>query len=505
MSTVEKLPPGSIVRRVIRGKERFYHQWREDGKTKSRYLKPHEVLPLREAIEKRKMQEKRRKAVNSNRRIGDCPQFEGDCPLFRTGVVTGRRIPELVAEVRRWEKRESFAELSQWLQGEGPLAKAKAVVIYGQPGVGKTTLLRQGLLALGDAGRREAAYLSVPIGLPAAELFDDLHRLTDRSIRFVFIDGIDRSAGIVAAVPALADTFGALGVKLVLARTETGSDAARADYPPGGAIGTISLTPLSFRDFTTLSGTRDLASYLRNGGPLTAGLGPDADDALAALARSALIGTLADWPRLHNRRADVRIGNDISKIARRLEDEVAASAPTDPAEVERLRRLEIVGASEDERFIALPALAYETCSRIVNGLLDDPVSAHLGAAERKIVRDAIMHDVTERILADQILLETIRRRTGDAVSVFRIRFASGRFDVAVTDRDELTCELYKVVLSDERGGRELMDLTDRRKLDTVEHRYGTIIAREVIYLGRTARHGSGVTYRAAADYLLGGN
>ena len=54
MGEMGELPAGTIVRRIIRGKERFYHQWRENGKTLSRYLKPGEVLPLREKIEKRK-------------------------------------------------------------------------------------------------------------------------------------------------------------------------------------------------------------------------------------------------------------------------------------------------------------------------------------------------------------------------------------------------------------------------------------------------------------------
>ena len=35
---LESLPAGTLVKRTIRGAERFYHQWREDGRTRSRYL-----------------------------------------------------------------------------------------------------------------------------------------------------------------------------------------------------------------------------------------------------------------------------------------------------------------------------------------------------------------------------------------------------------------------------------------------------------------------------------
>ena len=63
MTTAEKsklerelatLPSGTIVRRTIRGATRFYHQWREDGATRSRYLKADEVEALRALIERRK-------------------------------------------------------------------------------------------------------------------------------------------------------------------------------------------------------------------------------------------------------------------------------------------------------------------------------------------------------------------------------------------------------------------------------------------------------------------
>ena len=42
---LETLPKGTIVRRNIRGTDRFYHQWRENGVTKSRYLSPGEIMP----------------------------------------------------------------------------------------------------------------------------------------------------------------------------------------------------------------------------------------------------------------------------------------------------------------------------------------------------------------------------------------------------------------------------------------------------------------------------
>lgn len=48
------LPIGSISKKKINGKIRFYHQWTENGKTKSKYLRDGEMEPLQKQIEERR-------------------------------------------------------------------------------------------------------------------------------------------------------------------------------------------------------------------------------------------------------------------------------------------------------------------------------------------------------------------------------------------------------------------------------------------------------------------
>ena len=52
-------PIGSISRKIINGRERYYHQWYESGKTKSKYLKQDEVETFRKNIELRRIAEKK--------------------------------------------------------------------------------------------------------------------------------------------------------------------------------------------------------------------------------------------------------------------------------------------------------------------------------------------------------------------------------------------------------------------------------------------------------------
>ena len=52
------LPTGYISRKLIRGKERFYLQWTENGKMKSKYIKDAEYAEIAAQVEKRKEPER---------------------------------------------------------------------------------------------------------------------------------------------------------------------------------------------------------------------------------------------------------------------------------------------------------------------------------------------------------------------------------------------------------------------------------------------------------------
>lgn len=51
---IESLPKGSITKKCIQGKDRYYLQWREGDKVKSRYVKVAELPELAAQIEQRK-------------------------------------------------------------------------------------------------------------------------------------------------------------------------------------------------------------------------------------------------------------------------------------------------------------------------------------------------------------------------------------------------------------------------------------------------------------------
>ncbi|MBQ7509247.1 MAG: hypothetical protein IJT52_07960, partial [Spirochaetales bacterium] len=60
------IPSGYISKKIISGKERFYLQWLEDGKLKSKYIKASELEKVRAQVEKRKALQEELKALRES-------------------------------------------------------------------------------------------------------------------------------------------------------------------------------------------------------------------------------------------------------------------------------------------------------------------------------------------------------------------------------------------------------------------------------------------------------
>ena len=71
----------------------------------------------------------------------------------------------------------------------------------------------------------------------------------------------------------------------------------------------------------------------------------------------------------------------------------------------------------------------------------------------------------------------------------------------IADEEELTCEIVVVSEDAERNPAHVRYLDDPSRLDVLEHRYGMITNREVLYNGRDARLASGVSYRNLFKFL----
>ena len=82
---IAKLPVGYIIEKVINDKKYYYQQWKENGKSKSRYISEEEANTLKPQIEERKKLQKELKAL---KRIAE---FEAEESADQVGGASERR------------------------------------------------------------------------------------------------------------------------------------------------------------------------------------------------------------------------------------------------------------------------------------------------------------------------------------------------------------------------------------------------------------------------------
>ena len=70
------LPVGYISKKMINGKERYYQQWTENGKVKSKYIKNEELVDFQKKIELRKTLQSKLSELKSSAAFIETPSIE---------------------------------------------------------------------------------------------------------------------------------------------------------------------------------------------------------------------------------------------------------------------------------------------------------------------------------------------------------------------------------------------------------------------------------------------
>ena len=469
-SELEQLPKGTIVRRSIRGIERFYHQWREDGVTKSRYLAPGEIMPLRAQLERRKLLQ----TTISKRSSGPVPSD------FRCDVLTGGFLTEYTADAGSLKKRDAFAGLLDFIHGahldEARPSEIRPKILTGPDGVGKTTLMRQLIGALPPTIRAKCAYLRLTGAESPGDLTAGTNLLRNLGFKTLFIDDADSLAGLPGT-----------GLMLILA-------AKSVPAALRGRVEPIDLAFISFCEYVRLTGDADISHIVEHGGRLGTDPLTEVDCMLNDRFVLDVLALAASRARSESRaHGEAFLGTDLQKLRGRFAEISGLTGEADEAARESL--------------LDIPAHARFAHARDrISKLLEDPILDRLGAAERKIVRDMLMDETRLRLLEDIVWSELRHSRSQGSIHVHRIPFAPGVYGFVIADEDELMCEILTVTTDPVRKAEHLTYIDDPARLDVLEHRYGMVTMRTVLYNGRDAQFISGVSYRNLAKYLqkLGG-
>lgn len=268
------LPAGTLTYKTIKGNEQPYLQWSERGKTISRYIKIAEREYIFQQLELRE------KLLDELRHLKERPQQQvltQSVPAYRTNVITGYDLKELILPAQKLRKRDCFKRLNKYMTGD---FAGKVCLLYGLRRTGKTTLLLQAINELTDDQFAKAVYIKSTTDNTMADLNQDLKLLRENGYRYIFIDEVTLIEDFIDSAALLSDIYAAMGMKVVL----SGTDSLGFWFTLRGELYdravTIHTTFIPFREFSRLLHINDIDEYIRYGGMLKVGeLAFDDDDA----------------------------------------------------------------------------------------------------------------------------------------------------------------------------------------------------------------------------------
>ena len=595
MNELKSLPKGYISRKVIRGRETFYLQWKESGKVKSKYLKHDEVDGFREQIRRRHaIQEILLKEGVS---VGESSFGNGEAD-FETDVKTGVALRMFAKGVEKWERRDALNDILKYVRGD---TIDRVMIVYGLRRTGKTTMLRQAICDLSDAAFSKAAYVKMSPTNEMAELGRDMDRLQRGGYRYVFIDEVTLMKDFVSDAALLSDIYAGMGMKVVLSGTDSlGFWLSLKDELYDRAF-LLHTTFIPFREHSRLLKVDDVDDYIRYGGTLRMGerdfddpaaFAADAsfrddettrryiDTAIASNIQHSLafaddgryfgkLRELFDAGELTNainriiedmnhrflvevvtrsfvshdlgsaaqllrreRRAELRnrILEAVDKVSitqtlmgtLSIVNEPEQTVKIEPTHVRQieayLKALDLIMTcpiesadpeqTEQERILfTQPGMRFAQAQALIHALGKDKIFRAETERERMRICAKIESDVMGRMLEDIVLGETIRaipyrRDKYNQLRVFKLVFPRGEFDMVICDPEKSTCRLYEIKHTTERDDGQLRHLCDSEKLAYVEHNYGAVLSRTVLYRGEDFKHPSGVEYRNVGKWLL---
>lgn len=160
------------------------------------------------------------------------------------------------------------------------------------------------------------------------------------------------------------------------------------------------------------------------------------------------------------------------------------------------------GIDREKRVIfTQPGMRYCQAQALVHELMKDSTFGELSQSEKRYVSDRILEEVRGRMLEDIVLFETSRALPKKQYEVFKLRFASGEYDMVIWDSEQNRCALYEIKHSAVYAEPQARHLRDEEKLNIAEYKFGNIVGRYVLYSGETLNTEDGIAYRNVEQFL----
>ncbi len=271
---IAQLPAGYISRKIIKDKERYYLQWRENGKLTSKYIRMEDLEEIRQQIEERKALQKKLKELRVQ-----YPETAEEEIVFETNVVTGAALRDMVEPVKKWQKRDLFAQLQTYLDSED---RTRVCAVYGLRRTGKTTMLFQAIAQMSGEDFAKTAYIKFQKSDSMAMINRDLKKLKQADYRYIFMDEVTLMKDFIDSAALFSDIFVAMGMRIVLSGTDSLGFWFAQNNELYDRVRMLHTTFIPYREYSRLLGIDSIDEYIRYGGTLRMGEIDFDDDELIA-------------------------------------------------------------------------------------------------------------------------------------------------------------------------------------------------------------------------------
>ena len=531
---------GGITYKTINGKRYAYYQWTENGKQRSRRVKDDEFAELAAKIAVEKA-----KKASAKMMVAEPSIAYSAAPQFKTDIKTGALLVNFCKSVSKWEKRECFGSLHDYIYGEN---NDRILILYGLRRTGKTTLVRQAIGEMPAEMRAKTAFIQLNSRLTLADVNHDLKLLETLGFRYVFIDEVTLLGDFIEGAALFSDVFAAGGMKVVLSGTDSLGFVFSEDEQLFDRCQLLHTTFIPYREFERVLKVKGIDNFIEYGGTMSRLFAnkKSADDYVdSAIARNIQhslkcyqheghfrsLQQLYDAGELtsainrivedvnHRFTMEVLTQKFLPHVTKRLKklllirDKEEQSVNISDAHRTEIREyldlldltcdIDVVNMSNlNERKVrtvfSQPGLRYTQAAALIQSLLLDETFRNTAIAERMAIEERILDEIRGRMMEEIVLLETKLARP--EMQVFQLQFAVGEFDMVVFDPVHACCEIYEIKHSDKIAAEQCRHLLNPRKCAETEFRYGRILSKNVIYRGPSTSR-QGINYVNVEEYL----
>ena len=251
---ISNLPTGNITYKKINGKVYTYYQWSENGKQRSRVVKPEEFEELKQQIEQRKYMEARLKDFN-------IPTIFEEYHFFSSALI-GNELLEFVSQIKDFNKRECYSKINDFVYGN---SIDKVLILYGLRRTGKTTLIKQIINDMDKSTFEKTAYLKLDSTINFFKINLDMKYLLKKGYKYVFIDEATLMDDFIEGASLFSDIYASSGMKIILSGTDSLGFVFSEDRELFDRCYMVHTTFIPYREFTNVLGLCGIDNYIKYG------------------------------------------------------------------------------------------------------------------------------------------------------------------------------------------------------------------------------------------------